>query len=82
MTNDDLDGKPINDAGGVQHFPNGHTVITSHPEGPKDVKRTEITRDKKIVWTHRDEARPGIHHFQILDTVEGGKTTAVTTALR
>lgn len=45
------------------------------------MKRTEITRDRKIVWPHRDEAKPGIRHFQILDTVEKG-TTAVMTALR
>ena len=45
-------------------FPSPHA-------GPKDVKPTEITRDKKIVWTHRDENRPGIRHFQILDTVGG-----------
>ena len=50
----------------VHDFPSGHA-------GPKDVKRTEITRDKKIVWTHRDETKPGIHHFQILDTVEEGR---------
>ncbi len=82
VTNDDLPGKPINDACGVQRLPNGNTVITSHHAGPKDVKLTEITRDKKIVWTHKDETKPGIHHFQILDTVEGGKATAVAPALR
>ncbi|WP_040889007.1 beta-propeller domain-containing protein [Zavarzinella formosa] len=68
VTNDDLPGKPINDACGVQRLPNGNTVITSHHAGAKDVKLTEITRDKKIVWTHKDETKPGIHHFQILDT--------------
>ena len=41
--------------------------------GPKDMRLTESIRDKKIVWTHKDEAKPGIHHFQILDTVEGGR---------
>ncbi len=45
-------------------FPNPHA-------GPRDVKRTEMTRVKKIVRTHKDETKPGIHHFQILDTVEG-----------
>ena len=68
VTNDDLPGKPINDACGVQRLPNGNTVITSHHAGPGDVKLTEVTRDKKVVWTHRDPKAPGIHHFQVLDT--------------
>lgn len=68
VTNDDLPGKPINDACGVQRLPNGNTVITSHHAGPNDVKLTEVTRDKKIVWQHKDPKKPGIHHFQILDT--------------
>jgi hypothetical protein len=68
VSNDDLPGKPINDACGVQRLPNGNTVITSHHAGGNDVKLTEITRDKKIVWQHRDATKPGIHHFQITDT--------------
>ena len=67
MTNDDLPGKPINDACGVQRLENGNTVMTSYNSGPKRVKLTEITRDKKIVWTYTDERKVGIHHFQILD---------------
>jgi outer membrane protein assembly factor BamB len=68
VTNDDLPGRPINDACGVQRLPDGHTVITSHHAGPNDVKLTEVTRDKKIVWTFKDAKVPGIHHFQIVDT--------------
>lgn len=68
VTNDDLAGKPINDACGVQRLPNGNTVITSHHAGAKDVKLTEVNREKKIVWSHRDATKPGIHHFQILET--------------
>jgi type 1 glutamine amidotransferase len=68
VTNDDLPGRPLNDACGVQRLPNGNTVITSHHAGPDDVKLTEVTRDKKVVWTHTDPKAPGIHHFQILDT--------------
>ncbi|OWK34558.1 hypothetical protein [Fimbriiglobus ruber] len=68
VTNDDLPGKPINDACGVQRLPNGNTVITSQHAGGNDVKLTEVTRDKKIVWTYRDPKTPSIHHFQILDT--------------
>jgi hypothetical protein len=67
VTNDDLPGRPINDACGVQRLPNGNTVITSHHATKNDVKLTEVTGDKKIVWTHRDPTKPGIHHFQILD---------------
>ena len=68
VTNDDLPGKPINDACGVQRLPNGNTVITSHHAQGDEVKLTEVTRDKKVVWTFRDAKSPGIHHFQILDT--------------
>jgi len=68
VTNDDLPGRPINDACGVQRLPNGNTVITSHHAQGNDVKLTEVTRDKKIVWQLRDPSKPGIHHCQILET--------------
>lgn len=68
LTNDDLPEKIINDACGVQRLPNGNTVVTSHHAQGNDVKLLEVTRAKKLVWTHRDPATPGIHHFQILDT--------------
>ena len=68
VTNDDLPGKPINDACGVQRLPNGNTVITSHHATAEQVKLIEVTRDKKIVWTYTDDRKAGIHHFQILDT--------------
>ena len=73
VSNDDLPGRPINDACGVQRLPKGNTVITSHHAGRDDVKLTEVTPDKRIVWTHRAPEMPGIHHFQILDT--NGKPT-------
>jgi hypothetical protein len=68
VSNDDLPGKPINDACGVQRLPNGNTVITSHHAQGNDVKLTEVTRAKEVVWTYREPTTPGIHHFQILDT--------------
>lgn len=68
VSNDDLPGKPINDACGVQRLPNGNTVVTSHHAGAKQVKLTEITPVKVIVWTYTDDRPSGIHHFQILDT--------------
>lgn len=68
LTNDDLPNKPINDACGGQRLPNGNTVITSHHAGANQVKLTEVTPEKKIVWTYTDSKPSGIHHFQILDT--------------
>ncbi|WP_435011150.1 hypothetical protein P12x_002448 [Tundrisphaera lichenicola] len=67
VTNDDLPGRPISDACGVERLPNGNTVITSYKSSGDAIKLTEVTRDKEVVWTHRDPKRPGIHHFQILD---------------
>lgn len=67
VSNDDLPGRPIADACGVQRLPGGNTVIASYRATGDAVKLTEVTRSKAIVWTHRDPARPGIHHFQILD---------------
>src|SRR4051812_31294603 len=49
VTNDDLPGRPINDACGVQRLPGGNTVITSHHAAGNEVKLTEVTRDKKVV---------------------------------
>lgn len=71
LSNDDLPNKPINDACGVQRLPNGNTVITSHHATTNQIKLFEVNREKKILWTHTDDKRFGIHHFQILDT--GGK---------
>lgn len=68
VTNDDLPGKPLDDCCGVQRLPNGNTVITSYRAKPGAVRLTEVTRDKKIVWTYTDDRPNGIHHFQILDT--------------
>jgi hypothetical protein len=68
VSNEDLPEAPIKDACGAQRLPNGNTVITSYGAGKDAVKLTEITPDKKIVWTHRDGKPHGIHHFQILDT--------------
>ncbi len=67
VSNDDLPGKPLNDACGVQRLADGNTVITSHHATAGQVKLTEVTRDKKVVWTYTDDRKAGIHHFQILD---------------
>ena len=67
VSNDDLAGKPIQDACGAQRLDNGNTVICSHRAGGKQVKLLEVTRAKKVVWTHTAEHPAGLHHFQILD---------------
>ena len=67
VTNDDLPGRPISDACGVQRLPSGNTVITSYRSSGDAVRLTEVTPDKKVAWTHRDPKHPGIHHFQILE---------------
>ena len=53
---------------------NGNTVITSYAAKPDGLKLMEITPEKKVVWSHSDAKRPGIHHFQILDTNGKGLT--------
>lgn len=68
VTNDDLPGKPLNDCCGVQRLPNGNTVICSYGSQANQVRLTEVTREKKIVWTYVDAAPHGIHEVQILDT--------------
>ena len=68
VSNDDLPGKPIKDACGVQRLPNGNTVITSYQAKGGEVRLTEVTPEKKVVWVVAGDGGPGIHHFQILDT--------------
>lgn len=68
LSNDDLLGKPINDACGGHRLPNGNTVITSHHAKANETKLIEVNRDKKIVWTYTNSKNASIHHFQILDT--------------
>ena len=67
VDNDDLGSPLIDDACGVQRLPNGNTVITSYHASGERVKLTEVTRDKKVVWTFNGMAA-GFHHFQILTT--------------
>ncbi len=68
LSNDDLPGKPINDACGGHRLPNGNTVITSHHAKANETKLIEVNRDKKIVWTYTNSKNASIHHFQILET--------------
>jgi hypothetical protein len=66
LSNDDLPGKPINDACGVQRLANGNTVVTSHHATAGQLKLLEVTREKKLVWTYTDDRKSGIHDFQVL----------------
>jgi hypothetical protein len=69
LSNDDLPRPLLKDPCGAQRLPNGNTVITSYGQGtPGEVKLLEVTREKKVVWTLRDDRPHGIHEFQILDT--------------
>ena len=67
LTNADLPEPLLADPCGAQRLANGNTVITSYAAGGKGrVKLLEVTPDKKLVWTYRDEKDHGIHTFQIL----------------
>ncbi len=68
LTNDELPGHPLHDACGVQRLPNGHTIVTSYGAKAGETRLTEVTPDKKIVWTYTDDRPSGIHEFQILST--------------
>lgn len=65
VSNDDLDEKPFDDTCGAQRLPNGNTVVASY-HASEGIKLTEVTADKKIVWTFQGPQRA--HHFQILTT--------------
>jgi outer membrane protein assembly factor BamB len=72
LTNADLPTPLLKDTCGAQRLPNGNTVVASYGQGkPGEVKLLEVTPDKKVVWTLRDDRKHGIHEFQILDA--GGK---------
>lgn len=67
VTNEDLGEELLRDACGVQRLANGNTVITSYYAKGEQVKLTEVTRDKKVVWRYAGMPA-GFHHFQILTT--------------
>lgn len=69
LSNDDLPQPLLKDPCGAQRLPNGNTVIASYGESaPGAVKLLEVTPDKKLVWTYRDQKKHGIHELQILET--------------
>ena len=69
LTNADLPSPYLTDPCGVQRLANGNTIITPYAQGkPGEVKLFEVTPEKKVVWTYRDDKKHGIHEFQILET--------------
>jgi len=69
LTNADLPAPMLKDPCGAQRLPNGDTVITSYGQNtPGEVKLLEVTPEKMVVWTYRDDKNHGIHEFQVLDT--------------
>jgi hypothetical protein len=68
LENADLPSPLLKDPCGAQRLANGDTVITSYGAGDQHVKLLEVTRDKKLVWTHEEPVNGGIHEFQILTT--------------
>lgn len=69
LTNADLPSPLLKDPCGAQRLANGNTVIASYGQSkPGEVKMLEVTREKKVVWTLRDERKHGVHEFQILET--------------
>ena len=68
LTNKDLPGPYLKDPCGAQRLPNGNTVIAPYAQStPGEIKLFEVTPEKKVVWTYRDNKKHGIHEFQILD---------------
>ena len=69
LTNADLPGPLLKDPCGVQRLPNGNTVIASYAQTVAgEIKLLEVTPEKKVVWSYRDDKTHGIHEFQIIDT--------------
>ena len=68
LTNADLPGAPLKDACGAQLLANGDLVLTSYGSGGADeVKLTEVTPAKQIVWQLYTGRTHGLHQFQILE---------------
>lgn len=65
LSNDDLPGRPIADACGVQRLANGNTVVTSYA-AREGVKLLEVERGKRVVWQYTGPFRA--HHVQVLTT--------------
>lgn len=68
LTNADLPGAPLKDACGAQLLANGDIVVTSYgSSGADEVKLTEVTPNKQIVWQLYTGRTHGLHQFQVLE---------------
>ncbi len=63
----DLQGVPLNRTTALSWLPNGNIVFSNYAARSPQAKMVEITRDKKVVWTHTDTSKEGVHEFQLLD---------------
>jgi len=67
----DLPGNPLRLMAGCQRLPNGNTVFANylgHGHVGEQPQFVEVTRDKKVVWQFRDDARfKTINQVQMLD---------------
>jgi hypothetical protein len=70
LKEDELPGIRLDFVGGLQRLPNGNTLLTNYVgfgqsgTGPHLI---EVTPDKKVAWTFRDESIKAILSVQLLD---------------
>lgn len=71
VNENDLPGNPLRLMAGCQRLPNGNTVFANylgHGHVGEQPQFVEVTRDKKVVWQFRDDARfKTINQVQLLD---------------
>jgi hypothetical protein len=71
LNENDLPGNPLRLMAGCQRLPNGNTVFANylgHGHVGEQPQFVEVTRDKKVVWQFRDDARfKTINQVQLLD---------------
>ena len=71
LNENDLPGNPLRLMAGCQRLPNGNTVFANylgHGHVGEQPQFVEVTRDKKVVWQFRDDARfKTINQIQLLD---------------
>ncbi len=71
LNENDLPGNPLRLMAGCQRLPNGNTVFANylgHGHVGEQPQFVEVTRDKKVVWQFRDDARfKTINQVQMLD---------------
>ena len=62
-------GGVLKDVCGLQVLKNGNFHVSCYGNTQKDeFKMMEISRDKKIVWTYKNESIRNVHNLQVLTT--------------